>query len=382
MLYVHTRILPDTPYITLRGQPAEASGQEVAGRVMISLGRSIKIKSVRISFQSRSSTRHLSRRQNAISGDLQLTQPLFEATAPAGFETWQPTSEAREFPFSFAIPGHLHESVATEYGQIGYELKVTLRTCGFGINVWTESLKIPVYRVPEDGTPWALSLAESMQLQADWLGAVELEVLSDSVAYTEKSNISVKTVVRPLKKGYTLVDVGLKLRERIRCPTVVNKFGDTKNIENTLCESTLKTSDPEGGHMFMLPLTHEHSFDMSLTVPKAFSQIQYDMKSSLLRITHELVVAATILDEKGEPHYLRTSIGVHIVPPMAIEGQFSHLPSYTESNDDALLLRAPASALRRPSQILAFSPSMNNLALPPPSYQALTMSYNRHSITV
>ncbi|ORX72759.1 hypothetical protein DL89DRAFT_290594 [Linderina pennispora] len=360
MLYVHTRILPDTPYITLRGQPAEASGQEVAGRVMISLGRSIKIKSVRISFQSRSSTRHLSRRQNAISGDLQLTQPLFEATAPAGFETWQPTSEAREFPFSFAIPGHLHESVATEYGQIGYELKVTLRTCGFGINVWTESLKIPVYRVPEDGTPWALSLAESMQLQADWLGAVELEVLSDSVAYTEKSNIGVKTVVRPLKKGYTLVDVGLKLRERIRCPTVVNKFGDTKNIENTLCESTLKTSDPEGGHMFMLPLTHEHSFDMSLT----------------------LVVAATIFDEKGEPHYLRTSIGVHIVPPMAIEGQFSHLPSYTESNDDALLLRAPASALRRPSQILAFSPSMNNLALPPPSYQAHTMSYNRHSITV
>ncbi|KAI8324934.1 hypothetical protein GQ54DRAFT_295768 [Martensiomyces pterosporus] len=374
MLYVHTTILPDTPSIILRGTPAEASGQILSGRVMVRLGHSIKVKSAAITFQSATSPKSIAWRQTSIGSDILMKQELFSAAdTPRGYETWAADDAgAREFPFSFAVPGNLHESVNTEFGHVCYELRVSIRTCGFGINSWTDSLRIPVYRVPEDGSPWAIALADSLQLQADWLGAVELEILSDAAAYSDKSKIQVRTIVRPLQKGQLLLDVGLRLREHIHCKTAVNKYGDFKDSEKVVCECSQKTCDPESGNLYTLPLQQEHSFDMSLDVPKAFNGIQFDMQTAQLRITHELMFFATILDKNQEPHYLSISAPVMVVPSAALESTDVELPAYRESNGDRLLLSSPppASDAPRTRQTAAVqSVSLASLSLPPPSYQ-------------
>ncbi|KAJ2887435.1 hypothetical protein IWW38_005143, partial [Coemansia aciculifera] len=74
---------------------------------------------------------------------------MFDASdSPLGYELWGTSAQtaAHELPFSFAIPGNLHESVFSEFGNIGYEIKVVIRSCGFGINTWVQSLRIPVVR--------------------------------------------------------------------------------------------------------------------------------------------------------------------------------------------------------------------------------------------
>ncbi|KAJ2369589.1 aminopeptidase, partial [Coemansia sp. RSA 2607] len=310
MLYVKTLILPTSPWVILRGRPSEASGQELNGRVIIRLVRSLKVKRVTIAFKPIESNKFMlwksqdivTSRQNPIIKELFLTNDTY-----SGYSVWNPNeNDTHEFPFSFAIPGHIHESVSTEFGQIGYELKVTIHTCGFGINTWTQSLPIPVYRVPKEGSSWDFALADSLRMRAEWLGAVELEVLSDSVSVTAKSKINVRAVIRPLQKNEMLVDIGLRLYERTKVKSSLDRFGDPIKSERLICQSHMRTDDPEG-ELNVLPLRHEYCFDLDLCIPQAFSDIQYDTDTSHLSIKHELVFTATVLDKSQNPHYLRIS---------------------------------------------------------------------------
>ncbi|KAJ2237009.1 hypothetical protein GGI13_008448, partial [Coemansia sp. RSA 455] len=173
MLYVHTSILTDSPCIVLRGIPSEASGQALSGRVILRLCRSLKVSQVTIAFQSTCTQRgSLWSSQSAIYDNTKLEQVLFDAAGTSlGYAVWGGSADTsmRELPFSFAIPGNLHESVCTAFGNIGYEIKVTIRSCGFGINNWVQSLRIPVLRVPEENVLTALALSEALRAQADWL---------------------------------------------------------------------------------------------------------------------------------------------------------------------------------------------------------------------
>ncbi|KAJ2778984.1 hypothetical protein GGI15_004014 [Coemansia interrupta] len=193
-----------------------------------------------------------------------IAKELFSASdARLGYSVWNPSdSDTHEFPFSFVIPGHTHETVNTEFGQIGYELKVTIQTCGFGINTWTQSLPVPVYRVPKEGTSWDYALTDSLRMRADWLGAVELEVLSDSVSVTAKSKLNVRAVIRPLQKSQMLVDIGLRLYEKIKVKAALDRFGDPIKSERLICQSHVRTDDPEGE--LNLPIYNRSGLDQLL----------------------------------------------------------------------------------------------------------------------
>ncbi|KAJ1966003.1 hypothetical protein GGI12_000377 [Dipsacomyces acuminosporus] len=375
MLYVHTSILPDTPYVILRGTAAEASGQVLSGRIMVRLGHSLKVKTVSVAFHSAAATKYIYNRQSPLCSDILMEQQVFSAeNTPRGYATWATgDKDAHEFPFSFAIPGNLHESVNTDFGNACYELKVVIRTCGFGINLWTESMRIPVFRIPEEGSPWAIALVDSLQLQADWLGAVELQLLSDAVAYTDRSQINIRAIVRPLQKNQRLIEVGLRLREHIRYKSVVNRFGDVKDSIKAICECSRKTSDPESGGLHALSLQQEHPFDMSLEIPKAFHGVQFDMESPQVHIAHEVMLFATILDRDSEPHYLSISAPVMIVPSMAIQSSHLELPAYDSTNEDRLLLSSPPeSDIVSIHQAARVQPvPLPSLLLQPPSYQSI-----------
>ncbi|KAJ2889826.1 hypothetical protein GGI21_006416, partial [Coemansia aciculifera] len=127
MLYVHTSILTDTPCVVLRGIASEASGQALSGRVMLQICRSLKVSLITATFQSTNAQRGvLWSSQSAIYDNTKLEQVVFDASdSPLGYELWGTSAQtaAHELPFSFAIPGNLHESVFSEFGNIGYEIK-------------------------------------------------------------------------------------------------------------------------------------------------------------------------------------------------------------------------------------------------------------------
>ncbi|KAJ2721879.1 hypothetical protein GGI07_003670 [Coemansia sp. Benny D115] len=377
MLYVHTTILPDSPHVVLRGRASEASGQELAGRVLIRLNRSLKVKNVSISFRAANA------KKSQLWGSPDIIQNTFKslkselftaADSPTGYDIWDSTSDIPyEFPFSFIIPGHLHESVHTEFGHVTYELRVFINSSGFGINTWTESLPIPVYRVPKEGSSWSVALHENLRMQADWMGAVELEVSSDTVAVNAKTKMNVQAIIRPLQKEQMLVDIGLRLIEKQRLKAAVDKYGDPHSSEKMICESHLRVDDPEGTFN-TLPLNQEHKFDLALNIPAALHGIQHDMDTAKLCVKHELVFTATVLDKAQEPHYLRISTPVIIAFQTMADHFFFELPTYTGSASDRLLLDDS-----RPSP--SGESTGNGHEQEPPSYQNITPSYQSISAT-
>ncbi|KAJ2702304.1 hypothetical protein H4218_000949 [Coemansia sp. IMI 209128] len=378
MLYVHTSILTDSPCVVLRGMPSEASGQALSGRVILRLCRSLKVTQVIVAFQSTCMHRgSLWSSQGALYDNTKLEQVLFNATStPLGYAVWGGSAETslREMPFSFAIPGNLHESVCTAFGNIGYEIKVTIRSCGFGINTWVQSLRMPVIRVPEENILTALALSEALRAQADWLGAIELQMLGDSAAVPDEHRLCVRSIIRPLQKGQTLVDVGLRLIENTRFKSAMDRFGDSPKSSNVLCQTQIKPRD-ESWHA--LSLQHEHSFDLELDIPAAFRGTQYDMDTARIHISHELVLTVTVVDSKQAAHYLRLAVPIQIVPKIALETSFAELPTYGKSSSDRLLLDSSHTAVWAEDES---EDGQHSPLLPPPSYQA--MANIRNSLAV
>ncbi|KAJ2783273.1 hypothetical protein H4R18_001792 [Coemansia javaensis] len=345
MPYLRTSILPAATSIVLRGPPSLAPSQTLSGRVLFRLGHySLRVRRVVVAFQSVSHSKRQLGPSGAAAGRLLLQEELFDASdLPRGYATWKGAHCAQsrsqhEFPFSFVVPGHLHESVNTAMGSVCYELRVTVHTCGFGINTWTESLRIPVYRVPDEGSPLALRLADSLCMQADWLGAVELQVLGDTVAVADNDKLRMRAVVRPLQKGLTLAVVGLRLIETVRFKSHLDRLGCQRVHDRVVGQLQRVAGDYASSGLYGAPLTHEHSFDLALRVPKAFRGVQYSMDTPEVNVAHELVFTATVTDEHRESHYLRISSPVHIVPRLALESAFSELPAYERSGLDRLLL--------------------------------------------
>ncbi|KAJ2823344.1 aminopeptidase, partial [Coemansia erecta] len=354
--------------VVLRGTPSEASSQSLTGRVLFRLGHSLKVKTITAVFQSVGSSKQQLQPQ-AASSQVRIEQVLFDASnLPRGYAAWKSNyygcdTSSYEFPFSFVVAGHLHESVNTSFGGVGYELKVTIQTCGFGINTWSESLKIPVFRIPKEGTPQALRLTDPLRMQADWLGAVELRVLRDTVAMADNSKMRARVVICPLQKGLQLADVGLRLSETVCHKTATDKFGDPRSYHKVISERRKATEDPAIG-LGPLPLSQEHSLTLSLPVPKAFSGIQYTMDTPQVSIVHELVLTATVIDRDQNPRHLRISSHVCVVPKPALEDTFAELPAYSSTGHDRLLLGSSAVQLDQP-------PSFSSLL--PPSYRSATV---------
>ncbi|KAJ2553791.1 hypothetical protein EV175_002814 [Coemansia sp. RSA 1933] len=372
MLYVRTDIVPDDSCIVLRGLPSEASDGSLTGRVLIRLGHSLKVKRVTVEFQSTDARKQLLlRRTNTVKNSTLVQQDVFDAsTSFLGHEIWQATHRGspKELPFSFVVPGHTHESVRTAFGNIAYELRVTIHTCGFGINTWTQTKRIPVYRVPLEGSGWALSLTDSMCVQADWLGAVELQMVGDCAAFADKSTLQARAIVRPLQKGQMLTDVGLRLCEKVRCKTLVDRFGDLRSSQNIVCEQMQKVYSPNDP-LQMLALDHEQGFDLSLDVPGAAAgSVQYSMNTASLCVTHELTLVATIVDHRNDAHLLRISAPVRIVPKIALEASFAELPEYSKSCLDRLLLDSSLPDALGPEHS---NPNDYSCSQPPPPFVCL-----------
>lgn len=339
MLYVQTSILPTVPYAVLRGAPFDASGVPFDGRILINLGRSLKVQRINVAFQSVSQSRGIIwSSPHTINSQIAIEHELFNAAEgnnDLGYQTWTPSKTPYELPFSFLLPGYLHDTVRTPFGNIEYEIKVTIHSCGYGINTWTQQLNVPVYRIPKEGTLQSHMLYDSLSSCADWLSAVELHILSDTMAISDDSTLRVRVILRPLVKGQLLSDVGLRLYETITCAKGFDRFGDPLTSETTICHTSEKTQDED---MDVLPLCQERCFNLSLKIPSAPSKLQFDMKTAQLLITHELALSATVLDSKRNVHYLRTSTPIHIVPRVAIEATSAELPAYSQSSYDRLLL--------------------------------------------
>ncbi|KAJ2296016.1 hypothetical protein IWW55_005244, partial [Coemansia sp. RSA 2706] len=80
----------------------------------------------------------------------------------------------------------------------------------------------------------------------------------------------------------------------------------------------------------------------TLSVPSAYSHVQYDVSAGPIRVSHELVFVAQVVEETGEVHSVRLSTGVYMLPsvaPLAVD-----LPRYEHVAKDVLLVGSDVGA--------------------------------------
>ncbi|KAJ1897476.1 hypothetical protein LPJ66_003344 [Kickxella alabastrina] len=217
------------------------------------------------------------------------------------------------------------------------------------------SLPIHIFRVPEQGSAGDIALTNSFRMQLDWFDAIRLDVLSDTMAVAANSKLHVQTVVRPLQKGQMLANVELRIYEKTRVKCAVDRFGDPHEGKHIICQSQQPTDDPDRV-MHALPLHQEHCLNLTLSIPKAFHGVQYDVETSSLSIKHELVLTATVLDDLQQPHYLKISSPVLVVPNAALGLSFVELPTYKNSTFDRLVLANGHDSLHDPPNYHIISP--------------------------
>ncbi|KAJ2889430.1 hypothetical protein IWW38_004714 [Coemansia aciculifera] len=110
----------------------------------------------------------------------------------------------------------------------------------------------------------------------------------------------------------------------------------------------------------------------TLSVPCAYTEIQYDIASGPIRVSHELVFFASIVDERGQVHNVRLSSGIYVLPQSTQVPV--DLPRYENSDKDILLAAGRRWSLDS-SIDMCLSPWTESLATPrvcqepqPPAY--------------
>ncbi|KAJ2817554.1 hypothetical protein IWW50_006128, partial [Coemansia erecta] len=103
----------------------------------------------------------------------------------------------------------------------------------------------------------------------------------------------------------------------------------------------------------------------ALRVPRAYSQIQYDVAVGPIRVSHEVVFIAQVVEESGEVHSVRLSTGVYVLPCTAPPA--ADLPRYEHAAKDVLL--ASTGANSELARLWSQRPGSDDI--PPPEYCAI-----------
>ncbi|ORX76926.1 hypothetical protein K493DRAFT_296643 [Basidiobolus meristosporus CBS 931.73] len=115
-------ILLEKPAIILHGSPSEAAGVAFRGALILDVKKVTKIKSIQLRLEGRAQiireSGHSDGTNKIILDD---TLTLIEPNS-----TYSLAVGKNAFEFEYRFPGHLPETVVTQFGQITYRLKATI----------------------------------------------------------------------------------------------------------------------------------------------------------------------------------------------------------------------------------------------------------------
>ncbi|KAJ1998507.1 hypothetical protein H4R26_005433 [Coemansia thaxteri] len=259
-----------------------------------------------------------------------------------------------------AIPGNIFETVYTPDVFVAYELVAELRTTAMAHWVpfcrMAHSVPICIKRIPAAESAWATVANEPMYASAVWRGSLELTVIADSRVMHDSQSFDISGVIRPLHKGLRLLCAGFELRESLegylRCLTqetaqksIVAKCSCDISAASLGASSDSANSSTVRFKMEYPPVSvprragvaidQEVQVFGALSVPRAYTDIQYDIATGPIRVSHELVFSASVVDECGQVHNVRLSSGIYVLPELSQPPV--ELPRYEHSAKDILL---------------------------------------------
>ncbi|KAJ1657237.1 hypothetical protein GGF38_004441, partial [Coemansia sp. RSA 25] len=359
-------VVLDSPDVVLYGSPRVARFAEITGRVVLTSKTPQSASSLIVRLKPKY--------QNPFNPMLSalwvsdITQTIVkdgEVDDASVAIPHDPSTGHQQWHFAMAIPGNIFETVHTPDVLVAYELVAEMRATS--VSHWVpfcklaHSTPVSIKRLPAADSAWATIANEPMYASAVWRNSVEMTAIAGSRVMHDSQSFEVTGVVRPLHKGMRLLCAGFEIRESLEgyLRSSTQESSQRKTVAKCSCDitttslGTLRRSDSVATDMasnvhFKMeypPTSTPHRIGVAidqeiqvfgaLSVPCAYKEIQYDIASGPIRVSHELVFSASIVDEHGQVHNVRLSSGIYVLPQSTQVPV--DLPRYEHSDKDILL---------------------------------------------
>ncbi|KAJ2017930.1 hypothetical protein IWW57_005295, partial [Coemansia sp. S610] len=208
-------IVLDQPELLVRGTLDEATPAVLSGRLIVHLGESIRVRSLKLAFTGRIDT-FFSQNMIGTSKDEHrdfITHEWQFLESQKHSLAWGP--EDKVFPFDLVIPGDNPETVVTALSKVRYALHAVLERTSFHVNL-AASADVLVKRGPMPGAPWALALMESIEATGDWSQQLDYRVSVPTRSLKDGELFHTRFELVPRSKGMKLMAVGVLIKEYVR----------------------------------------------------------------------------------------------------------------------------------------------------------------------
>ncbi|KAJ2484788.1 hypothetical protein EV174_002173, partial [Coemansia sp. RSA 2320] len=354
-------LLLDSPEVILYGGPGEASSAFITGRVVVASKSANQLKALVVSLRPQRARRFQSLHTVTPHIDLR-TDLVADGSALPGVIHRSSSGNEHEWRFSISVPGTTAESVYSDAGFVAYELVAQAKMSGtLASVVQSKALPVAIKRAPSVDSNWALHASQPICESVVWRDQLELTLIAQSRIVHDQQALSVRGVIRPLHKGMSLVRTGFQLTERIRHSmdahdrmyslakhkVVVDNTVDIPAESGTSGSSDSSKPTEQTG----LPLMQETSASRCLSVPQAYTGIQYDIRRGPIRTSHELVFFVSIIDADKRTHNLRLATPAFVLPMSA--AKLIDLPRYEDRGADELIESGIDAGVQRDESFMA-----------------------------
>ncbi|KAJ2746659.1 hypothetical protein GGI20_001160 [Coemansia sp. BCRC 34301] len=360
-------VVLDSPDIVLYGSPREARFAEITGRVVLTSKTPQPASSLIVRLKPKYQNPF-----NPVLSALWMSDITYTIIKDGEIDDasvaipHDSTTGQQQWCFAMAIPGNILETVFTPDVLVAYELGAEMRTTS--ASHWVpfcklaHSVPICIKRLPAADSAWSTIANEPMYASAVWRNSVEMTAIAGSRIMHDSQSFEVTGVVRPLHKGMRLLCAGFEIRESLEgylrcltlessqrsivakcsCDITATSLGTIRRSESVVATDMpsnvrFKMEYPPASipHRAGVAIDQEIQVFGTLSVPRAYTNIQYDIASGPIRVSHELVFSASIVDEHGQVHSVRLSSGIYVLPQSTQVPV--DLPRYEHSDRDILL---------------------------------------------
>ncbi|KAJ2492133.1 hypothetical protein IWW37_001710 [Coemansia sp. RSA 2050] len=342
-------ILLDSPEAILYGGPGEAGGTLVTGRVTVTTKYTSQLTSLMVILRPQRA--RLFQAQHPVAPDICLQAVLVSNGLTAPQIVHRDTSgKEHEWRFSIGIPGSTAETVFSNANFVAYELVAQARAPGMLTSVvQSRAVPLAIKRAPAIDSQWAHLASEPITESAIWKERLDLTLTVPSRIIYDQQTLSVRGVIRPLVKGMSLVRAGFQITERISQSIGALGRAHSFAMQKVIVDNSVDIpSSQSAGHAAFRPhssdkpwekaglaLIEEISISRSLSVPEAYTGIQYDIRRGPIRVSHELSLFVTVADAAGRLQNLRLATPVFVMP-MSTRKRID-LPRYEDTATDELV---------------------------------------------
>ncbi|KAJ1824955.1 hypothetical protein GGH91_000871 [Coemansia sp. RSA 2671] len=344
-------VLLDSPEAILYGGPGEAGGTLVTGRVTVAAKHASQLTSLVVTLRPQRA--RLFQAQHPVAPEICLQAVLVShGLTPPQIMHRDISGKEHEWRFSIGIPGSTAETVFSNANFVAYEVVAQARAPGTLTSVvQSKAVPIAIKRAPAIDSQWAHLASEPITESAVWKERLDLTLTVPSRIIYDQQTLSVRGVIRPLVKGMSLVRAGFQITERISQSIGALGRAHSFAVQNVIVDNSVDIpgsqsagnaatasrshSSDKSAEKAGLALIEEISISRSLSVPEAYTGIQYDIRRGPIRVSHELSLFVTVADAAGRLQNLRLATSVFVMP-MSTRKRID-LPRYEDTAADELV---------------------------------------------